>query len=127
MDEEKLIDQIVLFQEEDGGDWLSYRYLGQRSLFSQVFGVGVLKDHIGRHCSIDPSKNRNGYSVSRAYPQVMASGQEQIEQVFAPIRQADDDGVWVIYQRLLAPCSARDGRRLLLVLADPTEVSLIAA
>lgn len=125
--EEQLMDQIVLFQEEDGGEWLSYRYLGQSSLFSQVFGTGALKDHIGRHCAVDPSRNRHGYSVSRAYPKVMASGKEQIEQVLAPIRQAGDDGVWVSYQRLLAPCSAHDGRRLLLVMADPTQESLIAA
>lgn len=118
---------MLLFREEDGGSWLSFRYIGHRSLFSQVFGTEVSKSLIGRHSSIDPATNRPGCYVSRAYPKVLASWKEQVDQVLAPIKQSNDDGIWVSYQRLLVPCSTRNGHRLLLVVADPTQESLIAA
>ena len=38
---ENLTDRILVFQEEDGGSWLSFRYIGRCSLFSQVFGAEV--------------------------------------------------------------------------------------
>ncbi len=123
----KLTDRILLFQEEDAGSWLSFRYIGQRSLFSRVFGSDVSTNLIGQHSSIDPATNQPGCTVSRAYPQVLAVWKEQVDQVLVPIKQSNDDRIWVSYQRILFPCSARDGRRLLLVLADPTEESLIAA
>ncbi len=125
--EKNLSDRLLLFQEEDGGSWLSFRYIGQRSLFSQVFGPKVSKSIIGRHSTIDPATSRPGCYVSRTYPKVLASGVEQIDQVLAPIKPNNDDGIWVSYQRLLVPCSTRKGRRLLLVVADPTQESLIPA
>ena len=125
--EENLMDRILLFKEEDGGSWLSYRYIGQRSLFSRVFGTEVSKDLIGKHYALDPSTNRQTCSLSRTYPHVLAKGQEHIDQVFAPISYNSEDGYWVSYQRILIPCSGPNGRRLLLLLADTTEESLIAA
>ena len=124
---ENFTDRILLFREEDGGSRLSYRYIGQRSLFTQVLGPEVSKRLIGQHIFIAPATSQRGCSYSRAYPQVLASGMEQIDQVLAPIKQNDDDGIWLSYQRILVPCSARSGRRLLLVVTDPTEESLIAA
>ena len=124
---ENLVDRVLLFQEEDDGSRLSYRYIGPRSLFSQIFGTEVSKNLIGRHCSVDPATKRRGCSYSRAYPQVLASGHKQIDQVLAPIKRSDDDGIWVSYQRILVPCSASNGRKVLLVLTDPTEEKLIAA
>ena len=125
--DENLLDRILLFQEEDGGSSLSYRYIGQRSLFAQDFGTEVSKNIIGKHFSFDPSTNRMTRPLSRTYPKVLASGINQVAQVFAPIAHNNDEPVWVSYQRIVAPCSARDGRRLLLVLTDRTEESVIAA
>lgn len=125
--EANLLDRILLFQEEDQGSWFSYRYIGGQSLFSKIFGREASEQLIGKHCAIDPSRNGCGHSICRHYPRVLANGAEQIEQVFAPIKQDNDDGVWVSYQRIIIPCSTPDGRRLLMVLTDHTEESLIAA
>ncbi len=125
--EEKLMERILLFREEDGGSWLSYRYIGQRSLFSQVFGTEISDDLIGKHYAFDPATNQRTCTLSRTYPHVLSEWSEHIDQVFAPIRYNNEEGYWVSYQRILIPCSGRDGRRMLLLLADTNQESLIAA
>ncbi len=119
--------RILLFKEEDDGSWLSYHFIGRNSLFAQVFGTGVLGNLVGQHCAVDPSENRIGYSASRSYTQILASAGEHVDQVFMPIKHDDDDGIWVSYQRMITACKDRRGRNMLLVLADYTEESLIAA
>ena len=124
---ENLMGRLLLFQEEDDGAWLSYRFIGRNSLFAQVFGTSVLDDLVGKHCAVDPSENQVGYSASRSYTEVVANDSEQLDQVFMPVKRDDDDGVWVSYQRMLTTCKDSEGRRMLLLLTDHTQESLIAA
>ena len=119
--------RVLLFQEECDGAWLSYRYIGRTSLFAQVFGTAILSKLVGEHCAVDPAKNRVGHIASRDYTDIIANCGERVDQVFMPIQQDDDDGIWVSYQRMLTACRDRSGHNLLLLLTDYTQERLIAA
>lgn len=125
--EEGLSGRVLLFQEEGDGSWLSYRYIGRTSLFAQVFGTAVLGELVGQHCAVDPAKNRVGHIASRDYIDVVSNRGERVDQVFMPVQQEDDDGIWVSYQRMLTACRDRSGHNLLLLLTDYTQERLIAA
>ena len=125
--EEGLSGRVLLFQEEGDGAWLSYRYIGRTSLFAQVFGTAVLGELVGQHCAVDPAKNRVGHIASRDYIDVVSNRGERVDQVFMPVQQEDDDGIWVSYQRMLTACRDRSGHNLLLLLTDYTQERLIAA
>ena len=125
--DEGLSGRVLLFQEEADGAWLSYRYIGRTSLFAQVFGTAVLGELVGQHCAVDPAKNQVGHTASRDYIDIVSNRGERVDQVFMPVQQEDDDGIWVSYQRMLTACRDRNGRNLLLLLTDYTQERLIAA
>jgi len=63
-------------------------------------------------------------AVSRAYPEVMRSGEPHYDHIYAAMASARGDVVWVPYQRVVLPLSGGRSRKGVRVVTELAEVDI---